>query len=137
MINYDDATKEKINKHNSNWPEIPDHPYKTLTIVYSGSGKTNELLNLIKQQDNDDHSMVVKIYLYATDPYEAIYQYFIKRQENNGPKAFIENQNNMQVNYKNVSNVKWTILAGLFVANIEKNEKPFLEYSFLYFLCLI
>ena len=54
MINYYDATKEKINKHNSNWPEIPDHPYKTLTIGYSGSGKTNALLNLIKQQDNDD-----------------------------------------------------------------------------------
>ena len=81
--------------------------------------------------------MVVKKFLYAADPYEAIYQYLIKRQENNGPKAFIGNQNKMQVNYKNVSNIKWTILAGLFVANIEKNEKSFLEYSFLYIFLVL
>ena len=40
----------------------------------SGSGKTNALLNLINnQQDND------KIYLYAKYPYEAKYQYLIKK----------------------------------------------------------
>ena len=25
MINFDDITKEKIRKHNSNWTQIPDH----------------------------------------------------------------------------------------------------------------
>ena len=41
----------------------------------SGSGKTHALLNLIKnQQDND------KIYLYAKDPYESKYQYLIKKK---------------------------------------------------------
>ena len=39
MINFDDVTKEKINKHNSNWPEIPDHPYRILVIEGSWSGK--------------------------------------------------------------------------------------------------
>ena len=26
MINFDDLTKENIKDHNSNWPQIPDHP---------------------------------------------------------------------------------------------------------------
>ena len=41
MINYDDATKEKINKHYRNFPQILDHPYRILIIGVSGSGKTN------------------------------------------------------------------------------------------------
>ena len=52
MINYYDVTKEKINKHNLNWPRIPD-PYRMLIIGCSGSEETNALLNLIKQQDDD------------------------------------------------------------------------------------
>ena len=48
MINYDDVTNKNINKHNLNWPEIPDHPYRILIIGRSGSGKANTLLNLIK-----------------------------------------------------------------------------------------
>ena len=40
----------------------------------SGSGKTNALLNLINNQPDID-----KIYLYAKDPYEAKYQYLIKK----------------------------------------------------------
>ena len=36
--------------HNPNWPDIPGHPYWTLIIGGSGSGKTNLLLNLIKHQ---------------------------------------------------------------------------------------
>ena len=42
----------------------------------SGSGKTNALLNLIKNQPDID-----KIYLYARDPYEAKYQYLINIHE--------------------------------------------------------
>ena len=52
MINCGDVTKKKINKNNSSWLQIPDHPYRILIIGVSGSGKTNALLNLIKQQDN-------------------------------------------------------------------------------------
>ena len=50
MINFDDAIKEETKKHNPNWPEILDHPYRILIIEGSGSGKTNSLLNLINQQ---------------------------------------------------------------------------------------
>ena len=32
MINYDDITEENINKHNLNWPQIPDHLYRILII---------------------------------------------------------------------------------------------------------
>ena len=31
--------KENIKKHNLNWPQIPDHPYRTIIIRGSGSGK--------------------------------------------------------------------------------------------------
>ena len=34
--------------HNPYWPYIPDHSYRVLIIGGSGSGKTNVLLNLIK-----------------------------------------------------------------------------------------
>ena len=41
MINFDNVTKGNIKEHNPNWPEIPDHPYRTLIIGGPGSGKTN------------------------------------------------------------------------------------------------
>ena len=54
MINYDYIKKEIIEQHNSNWPRIPDHPYKILIIGRSGSGKRNVLFNLKKKQDGDN-----------------------------------------------------------------------------------
>ena len=34
MINFDDFTKENTKKkHDSNWPQIPDHPYGILIIA--------------------------------------------------------------------------------------------------------
>ena len=30
MFDFGYITKEDIKEHNSNWPEIPDHPYKIL-----------------------------------------------------------------------------------------------------------
>ena len=55
MINFDNYTNENNGvalktEHNKNWPYIPDHPYRILIIGGSGSGKTNLLLNLIKNQ---------------------------------------------------------------------------------------
>ena len=47
MINFDDYTNENTIGHNSKCPYIPDHPYRILIIGGSGSGKTNELLNLM------------------------------------------------------------------------------------------
>ena len=102
MINFDDYTNE--NKvHNSEWPYIPDHPYRILIIGGSGSGKTNGLSNLINNQPDID-----KIYLYAKDPYEKKYQYLINKREKvglnhfNDPKAFMEYFNDTQDVYKNI-----------------------------------
>ena len=44
MFNFDYITKEDIKEHNSNWPEIPDHPYRILIVRESGSGKTKSYL---------------------------------------------------------------------------------------------
>ena len=41
MIKFDDITKENTKKHNPNWPQIPDHPYRILIIEGPGSGKTD------------------------------------------------------------------------------------------------
>ena len=74
MINFDDIVSENKTMHNKNWPYIPDHLCRILTIGGSGSGKTKALLNIIENQPDID-----KIYLYANDPYEAKYQYLINK----------------------------------------------------------
>ena len=102
MINFDEYTNEKKIEHNLKWPYIPDHPYRILIIVGSGSGKTNAFLNLINNQLDID-----KIYLYAKDPYETKYQYLINKREKVGldhfddHKTFIEYSNDIQDVYKN------------------------------------
>ena len=35
MINFDDVTKENIKEHNPNWPQISDHPYRILKVVFA------------------------------------------------------------------------------------------------------
>ena len=103
MINFDDYTNENKTEHNKKWPYIPAHPYRILIIRGSGSGKTNALLNLINNQLD-----INKIYLYAKDPYEAKYQFLVKKRKNTGlkhindPKAFIEYSNDMQDIYKDI-----------------------------------
>ena len=95
MINLDRITNGNNKKHNEKWPYIPDHSYRILIIGGSGSGKTNELINLINEQKDID-----KIYLYAKDLSEPKYEYFIKKSEDVGIKhvnnsnAFIECSNN-------------------------------------------
>ena len=103
MINFDEyANKNKI-EHNSNYPYIPDHPYRILIIGGSRSGKTKALLSLIDNQPDID-----KIYLYAKYPYEDKYQFLINKRDSiglkhfNDPKAFIEYSNDMYDVYKNI-----------------------------------
>ena len=90
MINFDYYTNKNKTEHNLKWPYIPDHPYRPLIIGSCGSGKTNALLDLINNQPDID-----KIHLYAKDPYETKYQYFINKCQKAGlnhyddPKAFI------------------------------------------------
>ena len=76
MIDFDDYTNKNKTQHNSNWPYIPDHPYRILIIGGSGSGKTNILLNLINNQPDID-----KIYLYSKDSCETKYQFMINKRE--------------------------------------------------------
>ena len=83
MINFDDYTNENKIEHNSKWLYIPDHPQRILIVGGSGSGKTNELLNLINNQPDID-----KIYLYAKDPYEVKFKYLINKREKVGSDHF-------------------------------------------------
>ena len=39
MSNFDGVLGENTKKRNANWPQIPDHPYRTLIIRDSESGK--------------------------------------------------------------------------------------------------
>ena len=103
MINLDNIRNENNKEHNEKWPYITDHPYRILIIGGSGSGKTNILLNLIKEQDDID-----KIYLYAEDLSESKYKFLIKKREDvgtnhfNDPNAFIECSNTMDDAYLNI-----------------------------------
>ena len=102
MINSDEHTNENKIEHNLKWPHIPDHPYRIFIIGGSGSGKTNALLNLINNQPDID-----KIYLYAKDPYEAKYQYLIKKSAKVGSDhfydpIFMEYSDDLDDVYKNI-----------------------------------
>ena len=76
--------------------KIFDYSYKILITGAHGSGKANELFNLIGSQPGID-----QIYLFAKDPYEAKYQLLINKSEGvglkeyNDSKAFVEYSNDM------------------------------------------
>ena len=78
-----------------------------MIIGGSGSGKTNTLLNFIKEQDK--HDVIDKIYLYARDLNKPKHQFFIKKRENagikhlNNPNAFIECSHTLDDVYKNIN----------------------------------
>ena len=105
MRNYDESV-EII--HNPNWPYIPDHPYRILIIGGSGSGKTNVLLNLIKNQRPD----IDKIYLYVKNRFEPKYKLLINGREkveikNSGsPKAFIDYSQTIDDVYVNLEDYR-------------------------------
>ena len=115
MINFDDYTNKNNTEHNENWPYTPDHSHRILLTGGSGSGKTNALLNLIKEQSDID-----KIYLYAKDPYKGKYQLLINKRQSarlkhfDNPIVFIEYSNDMHDAYKFIdeynSNKKHKIL---------------------------
>ena len=74
-----------------------------MIIGGSGSGKTNALLNLIKEQDHID-----KTYLYSKDLSKPKHEFLIKNREDAGtkhfsdPNAFIECSNTMDDVYENI-----------------------------------
>ena len=69
-----------------------------------GSGRTNALLNLIKEQNDID-----KIYLYAKDLSKPKYKFLMKKRQNarikhlNDPNAFVECFNTMDDVYENIN----------------------------------
>ena len=133
MINSDSIRHENNKKHNEKWSYIPDHPYRILIIGGSGSGKTNELPNLINEQDNRD--VIDKIYLYARDLNEPKYQFLIKKRDNTGikhainPNAYIECSNMMDDVYDNINDYnpnrikKVSLVFDEMIADIMKNKK--------------
>ena len=80
----EDVTKENIKEHNSNWLQIPDHPYKILIMGGSGSGKINSSFNLSGCQSD-----LYKNFLCAKDQKEAKYQYLINKREGSGLKSIL------------------------------------------------
>ena len=48
--------QQKTKKCTPNWPKIPDHPHRILTIGGSGSGKTNSLFNSASYQPHINKS---------------------------------------------------------------------------------
>ena len=73
MFNLKDITTKN---DNTNWP------HRKLTIVPSGSGKTNYFLNSVQK----DNNIIDKIYLYDKDLEEPKYQLLIKIREQAGIK---------------------------------------------------
>ena len=130
MINFDSITNENNKEHNKKWPDIPGHPYRTLIIGGSGSGKTNTLLNLTKEQGDID-----KISLYAKDLSKPKYEFLIKKRKNAGtkhlsdPSAFIECSNTMDDVYENIDDYnlsrkrKILIVFDDIIAGIMSNKK--------------
>ena len=130
MINLNNITNENNKEHNEKWSYIPDHPYRILIIGSSESGKTNALLNLIKEQDDID-----KIYLYAKDLSEPNYEFLVKKREDaetkhfNDPNAFIECLNTMDGVYENIDDYnpsrkrKILIVFDDMIADIMKKQK--------------
>ena len=113
MINLDSITNENNKKHNEKWPFISDHRYRILIIGSSGSGKTNVLLNLIKQQDDID-----KMYLYVKDLNKPKYEFLIKKCEDAGTKYFSD------PNSFTVVQIQWmTFMRMLMTTNQTDKEK--------------
>ena len=107
MVNLDSITNKNNKEHNEKWPYIPDHPYRIIIIGASGSGKTNTLLSLIKEQHY--YNVIDKIYQCAKDLNEPKYQFLIKKREDaginhvNNPNAFIVCSNTMDDVYENIN----------------------------------
>ena len=101
-----------------------------MIIGGSGPGKTNSLLNLIKEQDDID-----KICLYAKDLSEPKYQFLIKKREDaginyfNDPNAFIEFSDTMVDVYENIDNynlsrkIQILIVFDDMITDIKTNKK--------------
>ena len=126
IFNLDDITNENNKEHNTKWSYIPDCSYRMLIIGGSGSGKTDTLFNLIKEEDSD--SLIDKIYLYDKDLNDPKYQFLIKKREYvgikhfNDSKAFLEYSYNID-DYSPSRKRKNLIVFDDMIADIMSNKK--------------
>ena len=103
ITNFGYVTGKSIKEHSTNLLQTLNHPNRILIINWSGPGKTNSLLNLIKHRHN-----FVRINSYAKVVYEAKYQMLIIKCEivsskhYNDSKVFIEYSVNMDGLYENI-----------------------------------
>ena len=90
--------------HNPNWLYISDCLYRILIIGYSGSDKTNVLLNSVKHQRPD----IGNTYLFVKIPFKSKYQSLINGREKSGIKklkslkAFIDYSQKIDAVYENL-----------------------------------
>ena len=104
--------------------------YRVLIISGSGSGKTNALFNLIKEQ-----GVIDKIYLYAKDLSKPKYKFFIKNSKDSGIKYLndlnpvIECSNTMDDVYEDIDDYnpnrerKKLIMFDDIIADVMSNKK--------------
>ena len=94
-----------------------DHPYRIIIISGPGSGKTNALLNMIKEQDY--HDVIDKIYLYARDLSEPKYQILIKKCEDAGIRMQIIQMHLLCVQ------IQWMMFMKILIIKTQKKTKNF------------
>ena len=128
MKNYDQFVEMN---HNPKWSYIPNHLYWTIIIGGLGSGKTNVLLNLAKNQQSD----IEKIYLNVKDPFESKYRLLINGREKVGvkkiknPKACIDYSFSIDDVYENLEDYNPTkkrrvlIVFDNMITDMESNTK--------------
>ena len=80
------------------WFQILDHSCRNWITSGFASGKTNELLNSTKQQNDNDYSIIDNFFLDVKNTKEAKNQYLIKKHDEVGldkceenPQAFLLN----------------------------------------------
>ena len=115
-----------------------------LIIAPFGSGKTNALLSLIQQ---DNNNIINKIYFSANDLSEPKYQFLVKKREDAGIKnlndssAFIEYSNTMDDVYKNIDDYtpkrkrKMLIVFDDMIADIMTNKRFQAIIKYLFIRC--
>ena len=128
MKNYDQSVE--IN-HNPNLLYIPNHLYRILFIGGSISGKTNVLMDLIKNQRPDIDKKILQV----KDPFELKYQLLIYGRRKVGienlkdPKALIDYPQTIADVYENLKEYNQTkkrrvlIVFDDMIADTESNTK--------------